>query len=246
MNNLYHKVAVTSVCTALSFTLGVNKEAKAATLTLTPTSAFYSFEFGAPKSGEGDGYFVGEALLAGTQMLSRHKELGVEFRALYEFNIPNLSLAPNTIISSAIFQARVVNVSWYFHYWLQVYGYRGDGEKSATDHGSGEYLLEEKPFSWFIMERKPREILNFDVLSFINQKISNNDAFVGFNIRAQTDPRLDSTGYISLDPNASLIIKTAEPVPEPTTIFGSALGLCLGGWLKRQESSQQNKTTPQG
>jgi hypothetical protein len=36
----------------------------------------------------------------------------------------------------------------------------------------------------------------------------------------------------------------SEPVPEPTTIFGSALALSLGGWLKRKKSSQQNKTTP--
>jgi len=245
MNNLYHKVAVTSICTALSFTLGVNKEAKAATLTLTPTSAFYSFELGAPKIGKGDGYFVGESLLSGTQMLSRHKELGAEFRALYEFDITNLSLAPNTVISSAIFQARVINASESLHYWLQVYGYRGDGEMSATDHGSGEYLLQEKSFSWFISEEEPRGIINFDVLPFINQKISNNDAFVGFNIRTQIDPRLDYTHYISLDRNASLIIETAESVPEPTTIFGSALALGIGGWLKRKKSSKHNKTTSQ-
>jgi hypothetical protein len=36
-----------------------------------------------------------------------------------------------------------------------------------------------------------------------------------------------------------------QPVPEPTTIFGSALALGVGGWLKRKKSSQQNKTTPQ-
>jgi hypothetical protein len=35
----------------------------------------------------------------------------------------------------------------------------------------------------------------------------------------------------------------AEPVPEPITIFGSAIGLCLGGWLKRKKSTLQNKTT---
>jgi len=29
-----------------------------------------------------------------------------------------------------------------------------------------------------------------------------------------------------------------EPVPEPTTIFGSALALGVGGWLKRKKSSQ--------
>ncbi len=36
---------------------------------------------------------------------------------------------------------------------------------------------------------------------------------------------------------------TAQHVPEPTTIFGSALALSLGGWLKRKKSSQHNKTS---
>jgi hypothetical protein len=44
MKNLYHKVAVASICTALSFTLGANQEAKAATITLTPATSFYSFD----------------------------------------------------------------------------------------------------------------------------------------------------------------------------------------------------------
>ncbi|MEG4293256.1 PEP-CTERM sorting domain-containing protein [Microcoleus sp. C2C3] len=35
------------------------------------------------------------------------------------------------------------------------------------------------------------------------------------------------------------------PVPEPTTIFGSALALSLGGWLKRKKLSRQDKTAPQ-
>ena len=36
-----------------------------------------------------------------------------------------------------------------------------------------------------------------------------------------------------------------QPVPEPTTIFGSALALGVGGWLKRKKSTQQDKTTSQ-
>jgi hypothetical protein len=45
---------------------------------------------------------------------------------------------------------------------------------------------------------------------------------------------------------SSLVIETvdvAEPVPEPTTIFGSALALGVGGWLKRKKSGQENKIT---
>lgn len=40
-------------------------------------------------------------------------------------------------------------------------------------------------------------------------------------------------------------IVEVQPVPEPTTIFGSALALSVGGWLKRKKSGQENKTTPQ-
>src|SRR4028119_1843646 len=41
MNNLYHRVAVASVCTALGFALGANKEAKAATF----SSDYYLYPF---------------------------------------------------------------------------------------------------------------------------------------------------------------------------------------------------------
>jgi hypothetical protein len=40
MNNLYRKVAVTSVCAALGFVLGASEEVKAATFSLTPTIQF--------------------------------------------------------------------------------------------------------------------------------------------------------------------------------------------------------------
>jgi hypothetical protein len=56
------------------------------------------------------------------------------------------------------------------------------------------------------------------------------------------------TPISALSEDATLTIRTAdvaEPVPEPTTMFGSALALSLGGWLKRKKSSQQKKTTPQ-
>jgi hypothetical protein len=40
MNNLYHKLALASVCTALGLALVANKEAKAAVFTLTPTPSY--------------------------------------------------------------------------------------------------------------------------------------------------------------------------------------------------------------
>jgi hypothetical protein len=90
---------------------------------------------------------------------------------------------------------------------------------------------------------KPSPIFSFNVLPFISQRVKNNDAFAGFSFR-QND------GYLTLNEDARLTIITvddvAEPVPEPATIFGSALALSLGGWLKRKKSSQQNKTKSQG
>jgi hypothetical protein len=72
--------------------------------------------------------------------------------------------------------------------------------------------------------------------------MKNTTALAGFGIRT------NGKGNVTINKDASLIITTvdvAEPVPEPTTIFGSALALSLGGWLKRKKSSQQNKTAPQ-
>jgi hypothetical protein len=40
MTHLYDKVAVASVCTALSFVLGTSEEVKAATITVPPTIQF--------------------------------------------------------------------------------------------------------------------------------------------------------------------------------------------------------------
>ena len=45
MNNLYHKVAVASACTALGFALGGSEEAKAATFTFAPTITFEVIDY---------------------------------------------------------------------------------------------------------------------------------------------------------------------------------------------------------
>jgi hypothetical protein len=57
MNNLYRKVAVTSVGIALGFALGANKEAKAATIILTPTTSFGVTDYN--RDGHGDSYYGG-------------------------------------------------------------------------------------------------------------------------------------------------------------------------------------------
>jgi hypothetical protein len=221
MNNLYHKIAVASVCTALSFALGANKEAKAATITLRELSFFV---VDSNYDGLGDWYYGTSPLPVGDM------EYG-EARSLYEFNLANLSLTSTTIITQAIFQGNYHTITGHRYFKLHLFGYRGNGEPNPSDFEAGKYLPDSGEFT-----------SGFNVTPFINELVSNNDTFAGFSFRS------NGWGQATLSDSASLIITTvdiAEPVPEPTTIFGSAIGLCLGGWLKRKKSSQQNKTTLQ-
>jgi hypothetical protein len=253
MNNLYHKISVASVCTALIFTLGANKEAKAATLNLTPVTSFGVTDQN--RDGQGDTYYSGVPLHVGLN----HKSGGQlpEDRAFYEFNIASLSPA-STIISRAIFRVRVDSLfTLNYYYAIQLFGYRGNGQPDASDFfqdmeaGFGVIPPPVSDFetSIYLGWYNPRSYhplqlvnfnLDFSVTSFVNELISKNNAFAGFSIRDNGWQFSDTT----LDQNASLIIET-EPVPEPTTIFGSALALGVGGWLKRKKSSQQNKTKSQ-
>jgi hypothetical protein len=127
---------------------------------------------------------------------------------------------------------------------LGIFGYVGNGTVEASDFEAGVFLS-----SVDISSSSPGDILNFDVTPFVNQRVSNRDAFAGFGIRALNlgSLTLGGANFPGIQPR--LIVETAdvgEPVPEPTTIFGSAIGLGLGGWLKRKKSSQQHKTTSQG
>jgi hypothetical protein len=229
MYNLYRKVAVASVCTALGFALGANKEAKAATFTLARTSSFVVVD------SNGDG--LGDYSVTSLGNLPVGILGSEEARAFYEFNIANLSLPSNTVISQAIFQAGVNTILGNDpSFQVDLFGYTADRRPFIRDSfGAGVYLDSDQP-------TQPGQVLSFDVASLINQSIRNNDVFAGFGIRT------NGRGNFTINEDASLIITTvdvAEPVPEPTTIFGSALALSLGGWLKRKKSSQQNKTAPQ-
>jgi hypothetical protein len=273
MNNLYHKFALASVCTALGFVLGASEEASSATFTLTATE-FLIEDIYTPNGYGTDG--LGDGLLnnrydnefiqteGGYPSIVRFPSVGKilnrERRAFYEFNIGNLSLAPNTVISSAIFQASIPSAESLsfpgLFLYLDIFGYVGNGRPDLSDFGTGVRLDNENiliPFPDTI----PKDIVNFDVTGFVNERVSNRDPFAGFGIRVENYGRNSRVGIYNsgkatlggtTNYTPSLIIETAdvaEPVPEPTTIFGSALALSLGGWLKRKKSSRQNKTTPQ-
>jgi hypothetical protein len=245
MNNLYRKVAVASVCTALGFAFGSHEKAYSATFTLAPTITFEAIDsstyFGTSFDGLGDEVFPGnfDTVVRGT--------LG-EAAEFAEFNIGSLSLASNTVISSAIFQAEILSflvtglgVEEYTNPGsLGIFGYVGNGTAEASDFEAGVFLS-----SVDVSSSSPGDILSFDVTPFVNQRVNNGDTFAGFGIRALNfgGLALQRGEFSGIRPR--LIVETAEPVPEPTTIFGSALALGVGGWLKRKKSTQQNKTTSQ-
>jgi hypothetical protein len=250
MKNLYHKVAVASVGTALGFVLGASPEAKAASFTFAPTITFEvidlddQYYFGGP--GRFDG--LGDLVFPGNFDTVVRGTIG-EIGQFAEINIGSFSLAPNTVISSAVFQAEILTflvyglgVSATNPGSLGIFGYVGNGTVDASDFEAGVLLS-----SVDVSSSSPGDILSFDVTPFVNQRVSNGDTFAGFGIRALNFGSLALANYSDRRPR--LVVETvdvAEPVPEPTTILGSAIGLGLGGWLKRKKSSQQNKTKSQG
>jgi hypothetical protein len=158
----------------------------------------------------------------------------IERRAFYEYNLDNLSLDPNTLIKNAYLSLAVEHFSLTKsseYLFAEILGYVGNGKPDLSDFGAGVILGEgdiSKPSSGQFYT------INFDVTQFVNARVSNHDTFAGFGIRIK-----DFFGnYGTANQITSLTIETAdtgEPVPEPTTIFGSALALGVGGWLKRKK-----------
>lgn len=256
MHNVYHKVAVVSICTALSFTLVTNKEAKAATFNLTPTK-FYILEsafslnsivqiFNSDEYNE-----VGVQINFAPQNPPRYtQEHRFDGRAFYEFNIGDLSLPTNTIVSSAILNIPIGKVTTNYPYMnLDLYGYVGNGQPDTDDFNAGGFLSRQNSLNGY-----PFHHTDFDVTNFVNQRVSNGNNFAGFGLRVEigslrqgspSDYGKATLSYGNDQPTLTIETVDAEPVPEPTTIFGSVLALGIGGWVKRKKSSQQNKTTSQ-
>jgi len=124
MNNLYQKVALASVCTALGFALGASEEVKAATLTLTPT-----VQFGVNARYNRFNFYSGEV---SSQYNSVSLGPGKETTRLAEFNISSF-FAPNTIIKSAIFQDKLSSFGGLRPRRLGISGYVGNGTAEASD-----------------------------------------------------------------------------------------------------------------
>ncbi|MEG3959648.1 PEP-CTERM sorting domain-containing protein [Microcoleus sp. herbarium2] len=171
-----------------------------------------------------------------------------EGRFFAEFNIDSFSSVPNGDINRVILQTQLSFVGiadWEFHNpgSFGIFDYAGNGRGDLSDFGAGELL------SFVDVSSSSRgDFLSLDVTPFVKQRVKNGDSFAGFGFR------VFDFGFLGLGGDSfpgyplTLVVETihvAKPVPEPTTIFASAIGLGVGGWLKRKKSSQQHKTKPQ-
>jgi len=245
MNNLYRKIASASVGIALGFIWGANKEAKAATFTLTDPEIFFVQGYTRSPNNVYGMTDIGPNFNSVNKLYTDY-----ERRAFYEFDIGNLSLAPNTVITRAILKTplRNVNPNNSGSLFLGLFGYVGNGKADISDFDAGVSIGGDEVMYVNSSPRIPRDSIDFDVTPFVNERVNSRDDFAGFGFRVANFRVINSSATLRDDYNAppSLIIETADAtVPEPTTIFGSAIGLCLGGWLKRKKSNQQKKTIPQ-
>jgi hypothetical protein len=263
MNNFYHKVAFAFACTALSCALGANKEAKAVTFNTYfpyPLITFQAIDGGSSeRDGLGDAVYnitypyVDDGFFHSWDSVER--TTAKETAALTEFSIPYLTqlitgypYRTDTKITKIINAALVIQV-WHwprFDYAsrpLGLFGYIGNGRAEASDFEAGVFL----DSITFSEEEGEYSYVYFNVTPFLNEVVSNNNEFAGFTVRSLRDSQtFFSHPEDYYRPSPTLYIEGEyEVVPEPTTIFGSAIGLCLGGWLKRKKSTLQNKAKSQ-
>jgi hypothetical protein len=235
MNNIYYKFAVTSVCTALGFALGADEKAYSTTFTLTPDVSLGVLDSNGSAQSMGDfGGYVWKVT-----------NYGLDAGGIGEFDISSLLLAPTTVISSAVFQAQILTtasggtlpVGHFRPGSLGIFSYVRNEKGNLSNFKAGVFLS-----SVDISSLSTGDTFKFDVTTFVNQRVSNRDPFAGFAIRALDDGAvaLGNSNFRVGFPD--LVVETpdvAEPVPEPTTILGSAIALGLGGWLKRKNLSQR-------
>jgi hypothetical protein len=230
MNNFYHKIAVASVGIALGFALGANKEVKAATL--APTINFEVLDY------SNDG--VGDSVRMEDNSYFGKVKIG-EGRLFTEFNIDSFS----NDITQVFLQTQIGYLGGAVGEFRNpgsfgLFGYAGNGTGDLSDFGAGELLSSVNTSSSY----SRGDFLSIDVTPFVKQLASNGDPFAGFGFRVFNPGFVELEGDSFPDYPVTLVVET-EPVPEPTTIFGSAIFLGVGGWFKRKKSNLQNKAKSQ-
>jgi hypothetical protein len=263
MNNFYHKLAVASICTALGFAIGASEEAKAATFNSSfPYSlTFQVYDGGSFGSFDGLVDAVDSGAYTDPENGIRHswnlveRTTAREIAAFTDFSIPALTSVSTgyrtdtriTNITRAILRFQV---EWEYTFYesprtLSLFGYVGNGLVQGLDLEGGIFLE-----SVTSSRANTDRFAEFNVTPFLNTLVSNNNEFARFGVRSLRETEdpivLGYEGYSGRPfPPALYVEGEYEVVPEPTTIFGSAIGLCLGGWLKRKKSNSQNKAKSQ-
>ena len=269
MSNLYHKVAVASVCTALGFALGANKEAYSATFSnygIPYAMTFNAVDGGSYGNFDGLGDTVANVRYNDPEGGYPHswymtgRTADSETAALLEYSLPFLALVLNgyryhenariTSITHAVLSIEVVNWPSYESQddsrVLGMFGYVGNGTAEASDLEAGVFLDSTEITEWGV------QYAHFNVTPFLSELVSNNHEFAGFALRSlkENSILMGAEGPYNSPPwltiSGEFEIVEPQPVPEPIAIFGSVIGLGVGGWLKRKNSSQQNKTKSQG
>jgi hypothetical protein len=235
MKNLFQKLVAVSVCTTLSFTLGANKA----------VAIGFNVQ-GNSSTGMGERIF--NDVSPSPIFVQRTENSPTETRFVWELDYRGF-YTPGQVITRANVEFRVEFAERiYRDLYLDIFGYVGNGRAELSDFNAGVRLDSQNAFTPDPLSG-PVEAISFDVTQFVDERLRNGDDVLGFAIRVQNSSSFLNYGRVNLGvPTASWSTEPVEPmpVPEPTTIFGSALALSLGGWLKRKNSSQQNKTKSQG
>jgi hypothetical protein len=197
MNNLYRKVVVASVRTALGFAFGANKGAEAATFTnvdyywLGSELTFHAIDGGSYGSFDGLGDTVTDVSYNNdSESASPHSWGGIgrtdarEVTALLEFRFSSLTRyitaydgenAKITSITNAVLRIGAGQPT--DSAVMGAFGYVGNGIPEASDFEAGVFLDSQEITGY-------ADWYDFNVTPFVKEIFSNNNEFGGFALRS--------------------------------------------------------------
>ena len=218
----------TTIC--LCSALLPTAKAKAADFNFSPSNTFEVVDgaFGGSFDGLGDedAVFPGnfDTVFLGTV---------IEGSEHAEFDLSGFSISSEETITEATYQVTVqaneafaAGTNGQRPSSIAVRGYVGNGQPDASDFQAGTILDTAS-----ISPEDIEELINFDVTSFIQNIVSEQDDFAGFGIRAQTIGAivLDRGTFSGKGPKLTITTaSTKTTVPEPNLALGILASVILG------------------